>query len=242
MTFKLGRRPKRLDSRTFRLSRYLTTLPPVPSAVDWGGKVGSWEMLGNDSVGNCGEASALHCDMDWTSNNGLTFTPSTQDAISAYAAITGYNPANPSSDQGTVLLDLLNYWRQTGIAGRKIFAYASIDPANTQELMTAIAFFGCAFVGVNMPTSAMDATENGQEWTNATDTNITGGHAIPLIAYNQNSLTCVTWGQVQTMTWAWLRTYLDEAYVCFSPDWVGPSGSAPSGFNVQQLTGDLAAL
>lgn len=242
MKFKLGRRPKRIDPRTFSLKRYFTALPPVPASVDWGGKVISWEMLGNDSLGDCGEASALHLEMDWTSNASTEFLPTTQDAIAAYSAITGYNPADPSSDQGTVLLDLLNYWRTTGIAGHKIYAYATIDPANIQELMAAVSFFGGAYLGVNLPQSALDATEAGQQWTNATDTNIAGGHAIPIVAYDQNSLTCITWGQPQTMTWTWLKAYLDEAYAIFSPDWVGLNGAAPSGFNLYQLSGDLAAL
>jgi hypothetical protein len=220
----------------------MASLPPVPASIDWGGKVPLWGMLGNDSVGDCGEASALHCEMLWTADASNEFVPTTQDAIDAYSSITGYDPADPSTDQGTVLLDLLNYWRIKGIAGHKIFAYAAIDPSNTRELMGAIAFFGCAYVGVNLPASATQATDAGEPWSNATDTNIEGGHAIPLVAYDQNTLTCITWGQRQTMTWPWLRAYLDESYVVFSGDWIGLSGTAPSGFNVAQLTGDLAAL
>ena len=57
-------------------------------------------------------------------------TPSDKQVVAAYSAITGYNPSTGANDNGAVEIDVLNYWRQTGIAGHKIGAYVALglDP------------------------------------------------------------------------------------------------------------------
>lgn len=240
--FKLGKKAVRHDSRTFKLSRYLPTLPPVPSAIDWSGKVPDWLMLANDSVGDCTCAAAGHLEMLWTSQTQTEFVPTDAAVLAAYSALTGYNPANPDTDTGADELTVLNYWRNTGIAGRKIFAFASVNLSNLAEVHAAIAFFGGLYLGAQIPQSAMDATQAGQAWTDTTDTNIVGGHAFPGVAYDPDGLACITWGQLQKMTWAWLAQYADEAYCVLSPDWIALNGLSPSGFNLTQLNQDLAQL
>ena len=243
MVFKLGKKSKRVDARTFKLSRYfLGNLPPVPAAVDWSGKVPSWGMMLNDSIGDCTCAGAGHAEMCWTSNAGTEFIPADAQILNAYEAIGGYNPGDPSTDQGCDMLSALNFWRNSGIAGRTITAYAEVDPKNRQQVMASVAFFGGLYIGVNLPQSAMDATNSNQVWSNTTDTNILGGHCVLIVAYNSSGPVCVTWGQLQQMTWDWFQTYCDEAYCPMSPDWIGLSGTAPSGFNLPQLSQDLQAL
>lgn len=242
MKFHLGKKPVRHDVRTFKLSTYLSTLPPVPAAVDWTGKVADWLMLGNDSVGDCTCAAAAHLEMLWTSLTSNEAAPSVADVLAAYSAITGYTPDDPNSDTGADELSVLNYWRKNGIAGRKIYSYVKVDLAKPNEVRAAIALFGGLYIGVQLPQSAMDATNAGQPWTNTVDTDILGGHAVCLTAYDSTGLTCITWGQKQILTWDWLDKYADEAYCILSPDWIGVSGGAPSGFNLNQLQNDLKAL
>ena len=72
-----------------------------------------------------------------------------------------------------------------------------------------------------------------------------GGHAVPVVAYDSRSLTVVTWGALQTMTWGFWAAYCDEAYAILSPDYLEQKGGqsiAPSGFNLTQLRDDLADL
>lgn len=227
------------------LAKYMaaTALPAIDSSMDWTQKISEWLVFGNDSVGDCAEAAALHFLMLWTANAGTEFVPrDPQDGIAAYTAITGYNPEQPSTDQGTDLLSLLNFWRSTGILGHKIYAYAEVDPSSGAHVRAAVQLFGGLYIGVQLPQSAMDATQNGQAWTNITDTNIIGGHCILVVAYCQNGLTCVTWGQKQQMTWDWFNKYCDEAFVVLSPDFVGLNGLAPDGFNLSQLAVDLQLI
>lgn len=239
---KLGKKAVRLDERTFKLSRYLPTLPPVPPAADWSGKVAAWGMMANDSVGDCTCAAAGHLEMLWTSEAGIEFTPADADVLAAYSAISGYNPGDANSDQGADELSVLNYWRQTGIACRRIYSFATVNVSNLAEVRAAVALFGGLYIGVQLPQSAMDAVDAGAPWINVSDQNILGGHAVPIVAYDTNGLTCITWGKPQRMTWDWFAKYCDEAYVVLSPDWIANSGQAPSGFDLAQLNLDLKAL
>jgi hypothetical protein len=238
----LGKKPVRHDPRTFFLSDYLPVLPSIPAARDWTGTLTAWQMLGNDAVGDCTCASAGHCEMLWTNDAGTLFIPSTDQILADYSAITGYNPANPDSDQGADELSVLKYWRKNGIAGRKISAFVKVDMTNLDEVRAAIALFGAVYAGVQLPSNALDAFNAGQPWADVSDTNIEGGHAIPLVAYDADGFTCITWGAKQQMTNEWALKFADEGYVILSPDWISGGGSAPSGFDLVALQADLKSL
>ena len=242
MLLKLGKKAVRHDPRTMKMRAYLATLPPTPTAIDWSGKVPSWGVELNDQLGCCTCSAAGHLEMLWTSQASQEFAPADSDILTAYEAVGGYNPADPSTDNGADEITVLNYWRNTGIAGRKITAYAQVEHASQADVQAAIAFFGGCYIGVQFPESAMDAFNQGQIWGNVQDTDIEGGHALPLVAYDAIGPTCVTWGRLQKMTWAWFQRYCDEAYCAFSPDWISAGGTAPSSFNAAQLQADLAAL
>ncbi len=67
-----------------------------------------------------------------------------------------------------------------------------------------------------------------------------GGHAVPVIAYDASGLTCITWGALKRMTWAFWDAYCDEAYACLSRDWA--AARAPSGFDWAALDADLGGF
>ena len=69
-----------------------------------------------------------------------------------------------------------------------------------------------------------------------------GGHCVPLSGYDANKIWCVTWGALQPMTWQFLSTYCDEAYVLLSQEWMEASGVSPSNLAWGQLMADLANL
>lgn len=248
-TFKLGKKPKRIDARTFRLDRYLPTLPPVPVSVDWSGNVGQWFSLLNDAIGDCVIAASGHAEMLWTSLTSAEFVPTDAQIQAAYTAITGYDPSqtdaggNNPTDQGTDVLTALNYWRKTGIAGRNIYSFAEVTPTNLDQVRASIAFFGGLFLGVNFPQSAMDSTNANLPWTTLNDANTLGGHCVWVVEFDALGLTCITWGQKQKMSWDWFEEYADEAYVLLSSDFINSNnGLAPSGFNLTQLQTDLQSL
>ena len=242
MTLKLGRLPRRKDKRRLQLKNYLpATLPPPPSAVDWGSKVPDFGMLLNDTLGDCTAAAAAHAEMLWTANAATEYLPTDADVLTFYECISGYDPSDPSTDTGANMLDVLNYWRQVGFNGRKITAFAEVDN-DPMEIKNAIALFGCIYCGVNLPQSAMDDFENGQAWMNIHDKSNIGGHCILESAYDAQGITSVTWGKSQPTTWPWFKKFCDERYVIITPEWIAENGNSPSGFNFAQLQADLAAF
>src|SRR5262249_25947172 len=132
------------------------------------------------------------------------------EIIAAYSAITGYDPATGAGDNGAVVLDVLNYWHSTGIAGNRIAAYVAVDPRNTRHVAQAISLFGGIYIGVDVPRSAEQQFNDHQPWdlTRWFDP-IVGAHAIPILDYDSVYLTCVTWGAIQPMTWSWFERYTE---------------------------------
>lgn len=261
---KLGKAPAAEDDRTLKMSCYTGTttgLAPAPNTLDLTRKVGTFGMLGNDVVGDCAEAGMLHTIQVWTANAGKPVVPTTADAEKLYAAITGYDPSqtdgqgNNPTDNGTVLLDLLKFWRTTGFNGHKIGAFVSVNPRSPREIMDSLYYFGSLILGIQLPISAqtqvvwdVDNGPNGEvgSW---------GGHCVPGAKYaaqpslvqivnaDEHGLWVVTWGALKLMTWAFLAKYADEAYALLSEDWIcGPTKKTIEGFDLAQLQQDLAKI
>jgi hypothetical protein len=248
LNVKLGRLPKRDDPRTLKLTNYLTpALAAPPTATDWTTKVPSWPVFENDTVSDCTCAAAGHDIEAWTiTATGVEAQVTDQQVIEAYTAITGYNPATGANDKGANVLDVLNYWRTTGIAGHSIGAFAEVDATNHQEVKQSVYLFGGVYLGLSMPVTAQAQTSANEPWDVVTGPDAEpgswGGHAVPGLAYDETSLTVVTWGALQKMTWNFLDTYCEEAYAVISQDWLGSAATSPAGLDLQQLNNDLAAV
>ena len=81
--------------------------------------------------------------------------------ILARYEIFGYRPANPSSDQGAVETDVLNYWLKTPLEGHAIDGYVSLQPKDIRDVRDAVWLFGGAYIGVALPLAA----QNQDVWT-----------------------------------------------------------------------------
>lgn len=238
---KLGKGPVKTDPRTFKLARYLTDeLAPPPSKLDPPG-IAEWPMFGNDSYGDCVLAGAGHEEQVVTFDAGKMLVPSLADVLHAYTAVTGFNPDDPSTDRGTVVLDALNWRRKVGLGGRKIAAFAQIDPQSKTEFKQSIALFRIVGLGVALPASA----QRQEVWDVArgpdAEPGSWGGHYVPAIAYDAKHVVVVTWGALKLMTWRFLAHYCDEAYAILSPDLLN-AGKSPDGFDLATLNHDLHAL
>ena len=239
---KLGKKPARHDPRTLQMANYLA-LPAVPAAQDWTKKAAKgWGMMLNDQLGDCTCAAIGHIVQAWSANAGPQEITLPDDAIlKAYEAVGGYKPGKPESDQGAVELDVLKYWRKTGVGGQKIDAFVALEPKNHAHVQAAVDLFGGAYIGLALPVSAQTQKvwsvppggPSGQgspgSW---------GGHAVVIEAYDAHGLTCITWGQKKRMTWSFWDTYCDEAYATLSELWAGKT-PAPSGFDLAALKADL---
>jgi hypothetical protein len=196
-------------------------------------------MFLNDSLGICTCAAAAHYIMNWTANSSTLITPTNDDVLRAYEAITGYTPNNPATDNGAVELEVLKYWQTTGIANHKIGAFVSVNPKNILHLKIAIWLFGGVYTGVDLTEDDMNAVESGITTWQYTTGNIIGGHAIPSFSFSENTFEYITWGAVQSATYDWVTNRTEEAYALISQDWINNTGLSPSGFNMDQLVADL---
>jgi hypothetical protein len=91
---KLGKKPHIQDKRDLKLKNYLDTsqLPSLPSVFGHQALISSWEMLGNDAVGDCVIAGADHETLLWCQEGGNPVSFTDADAINDYSAIAGYDP------------------------------------------------------------------------------------------------------------------------------------------------------
>jgi hypothetical protein len=246
--YKLGKRPARPGAYKLRLGFYLNVaaLPPLPATFGHEGLISSWGTLGNDDYGDCVWAGAAHETMLLNKEAGVVVSFTDAAVLSDYTAVTGFNPNDPNSDDGTDVQTAAAYRQKTGVidaAGNrhKIAAYLALDPGNLDHLYYASYLFGAVGIGIQFPESAMDQFSAGQPWDVVKGASIDGGHYIPLVARRDDGLHVITWGKNQTMTENFLRTYCDEAVAYISQEAL-VNQKSPEGFDYVQLSQDLQSF
>jgi hypothetical protein len=240
---KLGRKAVKTDSRTPRLARYFTSaLPAPPPSQDWSKGITAWGMLMNDTLGDCTIAGVGHAVQVFSANAGTEASVTDAEALQYYEQWDGYDPGDPSTDQGGVELDVLTNWKNQGFAGHELSAFAAVTPISTVHVRQAIALCGGVYIGVELPISAQ-----GQEvWdlVGGPDgaAGSWGGHCVFVCGYDAIGVTCITWGALLKMTWAFWNAYVDECFALISPCFIAENGEAPNGFNLAQLLQDVAQI
>ena len=225
---KLGRLPNSGRPR-IKLTADLipaTAYAPPPS-VDWYSHVpaASWGMDGNDAYGDCTCAEIDHAvkTMQVAAGNPEVKS-SAQEVLNAYAAITGWNPNDPSSDQGAEMQSVRDFWRKTGftLGGKpdKVALFAQVDHTNLMLVRWCIDRFGEVGVGVNFPASAMDQFNADMPWDVVKGSQVEGGHAVAAVGYDAQYIYLVSWGRVVPATWAWFVAYTEECWTQLSTDWI----------------------
>ena len=240
---KLGRKAVKTDSRTLRLARYLTAaLPPPPVSCDWTKSVTDFGVMLNDNLGDCTIAACGHAVQIWSlSNVGLELTVTDSDILAAYEAWDGYNPADPSTDQGGICLDVLTNWKKNSLAGHALLGFAIPSVSNLTELKQAVNLFGGLYIGMSVPNFIMNPAPPPLWDVVADDGGIDGGHCVFCCGYDEDTISFISWGRVYKMTTAYWAKYVDEAYALLSSVFIGSNG-APNGFDLDQLTADLSAI
>jgi hypothetical protein len=244
--FKLGKLPARPNAVSLKLSTDLPTLPAVPKAFGHQDlETGPWGMLGNDAYGDCVWAGAAHETILWNLERKFPVTFTDTSVLSDYSKVTGFNPKNPSTDQGTDMQVAAKFRQKTGVrdsigARHKIMAYVALE--GLDEIAAAAYLFGAAGIGIQFPASAMTQFNNGNPWSVVKGSSIEGGHYVPIIGRLANGhYLVVTWGKVQEVLPSFLTKYVDEAIAYVSAETL-TAGKSPEGFDVAALMADLKAL
>ena len=149
--YRLGKHRPKIDSRTLQFGPYLTkALPAPPASVDYTKPVTNWPMMGNDQYGDCTCAAAGHMIEEWTANTSKELILPDAQILKAYDHFSHGNP-----DAGANMLDVLKYWRKTGIGGDKITAFAQLEPQNDIQLRDSVNLFGSCYIGLALPNFAV---------------------------------------------------------------------------------------
>lgn len=242
--FHPGRLPNDPSKPRLKVGRFLEATPTYPESVDYLTRVSDYPMYGNDKYGDCVWACIGHeIQAESTYGQGSTQTVSLNDVLKGYSDVTGFDPNDPNTDNGTVIQDALNYWRKTGVGGHQILAFAEVDVHNMDEVKAALSTFGSLHLGINFPSSAMDQFNRGERWDYVPGARNDGGHAIHGGLYGGGvDWKIVTWGQIQEMTQSFWDHYVEEAWVVITPEWLSAQGTSPTGLDLHALGDELAKL
>ena len=258
----LGKKPFTPDHRDLALSKYVNKrilASQVPAALNMAtafpapdGTQPAWDVdaLGNDDAGDCVFAGPGH---QTTLVGALTGKPSvvTKDmAISIYSKLTGYDPVTGDNDNGYDIRTMLNYWRQTGLYGHKILAYASVNWLDPDEVAIA-QFLGCGVIGgFQLPTASQGQVDDqGRQlwfvpkggWPKGQGPGTWGGHCIFVPGTSPGMDQGNSWGGATHWTADWRAQCCDEMWLIVLDHWSLANGRVPTGFALQDLLSDVAS-
>ena len=250
-SLKLGRKRWVPDPRTLHFKKYAKDVPAAPGQADFTGPVSKLGMMLNDKIGDCAVAAPGHAVQVWTANAGKEKTIPDSAILKVYEApsVGNYNPNDPKSDQGANIIDVLKYWRKTGIGGDKLGAFLFVNPANVELFKKAVWLFGGADLGINLPISAQKQVAKGlwdvppEGTTGDGAPGSWGGHSVAVAGFDSEGVTIVTWGQFLKMTWAFFQAYCEESWAIVSKDFLNGKGVTPNNPpDWAALTADLQAF
>jgi hypothetical protein len=154
--------------------------------------------------------------MLWNREAGRIIAFNDQGVLKDYSAVTGFNPKDPSTDQGTDMHVAASYRRKTGVLAvhgkrHKAIAYLALAPGNPDQLALAIYLFGATGIGIKFSNTAMDQFNAGKPWDVSKNAKIEGGHYIPGVGRDaKGNIVVVIWGKIQLMTPRFYTKYCDE--------------------------------
>lgn len=239
----LGKLPARRDVRTLALARYVdrARLPEPPATLDLTKRVPEWPMYANDRRGDCTCAAAGHMIEAWSAAVGSVVEVAEQAVLEAFDQVKVVDPE--TGEEGAVELDVLRYWRKTGIGTHRIGAFASVPVHDKRLVCTAAYLFGGLYIGLQLPITAQE--QDVWDWTGSlagpAEPGSWGGHAVDVVGYTLRGLRVVTWGALKELTWAFWDRYCEESYAILSDDFLA-HGTSPNGFDLGALKADLALV
>jgi hypothetical protein len=234
----IGPKADRLG-RTLKLVDFLRPGFAVPYNCDTAfGLAPDTDPLGNLDVGDCAVAGPGHFERWEDLCCGRPMSADESGILHDYSAIGGYVPGDPETDGGCFAIDVMNYWRKTGICGRKIDAFATVDHYDREQVQMASFLLGGAFLCLSLPrlVASGDMFE-ADTWDVAGDD---GGHAGNHLVLLQGDC-CNTWGRRVRVTPAFISRYCFEAWGVVSKHGLR-DGRAYSGLDLVAMGQALAAV
>jgi hypothetical protein len=195
-------------------------------------------MLGNSTAGDCGVASLEHTFM---ADAAITYETETQ--ASQQQALDYYFKYTGGQDSGVVLSQYLAYVRKTGYYKNTVHAYAPVAVHDVPTLQNCVHIYGAAYTGITVTAAMQTAFSNHQPWTTevVNDGPIIGGHAVPIVSYDDQFLNVITWAGVQQITYPAWHSISSEAWAVITGEFVAHTGDG-RGVDLAALNADLDKL
>ena len=239
---RFGKLPPKIDYRTLQFGSYLKDdIPLPPPETNLRERVCTnlghnpeylFPMFANDILGDCTVAGMAHGSTVYHGMVSQKHIPSQTEVIRIYNHLTG------GIDSGLYLLDVVKYWRSTGIEESKIYAYANVRPHNQEHVKQAINIFGGLFMGFQCQENILDEFKAKIPWKPGKKIN--AGHAVYVTGYNNDGVEVLTWGTTQLGTWAWWYDHVDECYALLPPE--AKVEGFTTGFDFTRLKKDLSEV
>ena len=234
---KRGKLPAQFPAALRDLTYYAAgPLPAAPASVAVP-NVADWGVLGNDTEGDCGPCGYIHGCMAAAAETSETEAfPTATDVVNAYLAYTG------GQDSGVVLSQFLAYVKANGFCGHTVAAYAPVAVQDIPTLQFTVNAYDFAYCGITV-TQEMEAEFSaGQPWDlAAAKGSPLGGHCVPVVGYDSDYLTVITWGQPQKVAYSAWQVIADEAWAVLTGE-VATAGTDGHGINLAALQADLSKL
>jgi hypothetical protein len=254
-TVKLGRKRPVAMGPHMKLRHYLrASLPPPPDAVDYSPKAMASlsQMYLNDRLGDCVIAGGYHCVGTWTGNaNGSPFMVSDAQLVADYGSIGGYNPSDPSTDQGCDEPTAFDWWTSHGFAdGSNLVGWLAVDATNQTEVKTALDLFENLVYAIELPEAWISPFPSGPgfTWDVAGEPVPENGHCVIAPGYDASGAVIATWALLGHITWAAMAKYCVPSaggglYVIVSPDMIAKGqDKAPNGVSWNDLLSDFQQM
>lgn len=241
---RFGKLPPKIDYRTLNFQRYIKEdIPEPPEKYEAVDRVmrhlnsldnisSLFPMDANDQVGDCTIAGAAHAITVYHGLIGQRDVPAEKEVLKVYNHLTG------GVDSGLYMLDVLNYWRRTGMFNNQITAFMRVNAHNHVHVKQAINLFGGLFMGFQVPEDAIQQFNERKPWT--VGKLLYAGHAVHVTGYDSESVNVLTWGTTQRGLWSWWDYCVDECYAILPPEAKEP-GFTP-GFDFVKLQDDLSEV
>jgi hypothetical protein len=202
----------------------------------------------NDTLGCCAISGSVEEVRLANALRGVTVNFSDASAVANYSAITGYNPDNPFSDQGTDVHELYQWRQRIGIVDddkkyHKIVGYAGLTPQDFDELLIALSLFDMVGIGIDVPDYCQAQFAAGRPWHLLSGfPHIVGGHYIPIVGAEGNQLADLfTWGAKTGIERGFYERFNTVAVVALTEE-MFTNGKSPEGVDMAALAKDLPQL
>ncbi len=218
-------------------------VPAHPAAVDYIAAMnGGWQMLGNDSAGDCVAVTWANVRRLMTAVLGGAEKYPTQDQV--WAVYRTQNPGfdpdgdpavdGPGSpeDGGMDIQSLLEFLHEHGGPdGVKAVAFAKVNPRNTEAVKAAVAIFGYLWTGTTVLEVNEEQFSEDEPWDYDPDSPAAGGHSIVTGGYGAAAPGAdpalggdekfVTWAKETSFTDKFFAHEVDELWAVIWPEHLG---------------------